>query len=472
MRSCYESYTTNFANSYLYATETIYCSKYLPFITAELSYARIKALASCPEVEAIGYDAEDEWDETLEPVDSPLSSTSIPPQYYTIADTIEDMGIDDIWADGAEGQSVNVGIIDVGIPNVGHTVFSGLTIYTQYAYSERPSAHASAMLEIISCMAPEATFYCTTHNSPGDRKTALEWLIENSVYVINISASFGGGATYYNQYEQGEYILDQYVSAYNVTIIKSSGNVGTTGVNPGGLSYNAIVVGDYNRYSDIINPISSYYSNNIYANKPDICAQGYFVSSFPNESTGNYYSPGTSNATAFTTGVVALLLTFRGHLREQPATVKAIVTAGVDIISTDHHYVPADFADYQQYGAGVLNPTRAYEITCDMSYLNNYCSITSDGNSHTVILTAGQTTRISLVFLRACRIYDESPIYDLSNLDLYVYDPSGNYVDSSITTNNNVEIVEFMSTTSGNYTIMVTNEYSDTITFYSISWTQ
>ena len=107
-----------------------------------------------------------------------------------------------------------------------------------------------------------------------------------------------------------------------------------------------------------------------------------------------------------------------------------------------------------------------------MTYLNNYCSITSDGNSHTATLTAGHTTRISLAFLRACRIYDESPIYDLSNLDLYVYDPSGNYVDSSITTNNNVEIVEFMPTTSGNYTIMVTNEYSDTITFYSISWTQ
>ena len=47
-RSCYEAYTANFASNYLNASEIVYCSKYLPVINAELSYARIKALASRP----------------------------------------------------------------------------------------------------------------------------------------------------------------------------------------------------------------------------------------------------------------------------------------------------------------------------------------------------------------------------------------------------------------------------------------
>ena len=57
-------------------------------------------------------------------------------------------------------------------------------------------------------------------------------------------------------------------------------------------------------------------------------------------------------------------------------------------------------------------------------------------------------------------------------MDLYIYDPLGKVVEYSITTNNNVEIVEFTPTINGNYTVKVTNEYSDTFTAFGISWIQ
>ena len=43
----------------------------------------------------------------------------------------------------------------------------------------------------------------------------------------------------------------------------------------------------------------------------------------------------------------------------------------------------------------------------------------------------------------------------LSNLDLYVYDPNGNLICSSILQHNNYEIVQFIPKITGNYTIVV-----------------
>lgn len=43
----------------------------------------------------------------------------------------------------------------------------------------------------------------------------------------------------------------------------------------------------------------------------------------------------------------------------------------------------------------------------------------------------------------------------LANLDLYIYDPNGNEVKHSNTTNNNCEIVQFVPTVAGTYTIKI-----------------
>ena len=62
---------------------------------------------------------------------------------------------------------------------------------------------------------------------------------------------------------------------------------------------------------------------------------------------------------------------------------------------------------------------------------------------------------------------------NLHNLDLQIYNPSGILIYSSTTTNNNVEIVDFIPPSSGVYKIRVrklTTQYIDTE--FSIAWSK
>ena len=88
---------------------------------------------------------------------------------------------------------------------------------------------------------------------------------------------------------------------------------------------------------------------------------------------------------------------------------------------------------------------------------------------YSVTLDANKVTRISLSFLKKITSTVE---YGISNLNLTIYDSLDNPVASSSTSRNNVEIVEFTPTQSGNYTICVENVSSSTSTIYGIAWIQ
>lgn len=96
--------------------------------------------------------------------------------------------------------------------------------------------------------------------------------------------------------------------------------------------------------------------------------------------------------------------------------------------------------------------------------------------TYTIECTANENVRVSLSFLNNLLSFgktNDSFEYSLPNLDLFVYDASGNLVGSSITTYNNLEIVDFTAATSGNYTIRI-NRVSATgeEIYYGIAWLQ
>lgn len=471
---CYQAYNNDFISEYLSVDEVVYCSRYIPVIHANLTYEKIKAIALRPSVELITYDAPSnvevpEETETAS-VAAPLTTNSVPNGYYTIEQTLDYMNIDYIWDWGDEGQGVNIGIMDAGMPDVNHPVFAGLDIHAHYTPSAQygPNNHHSAMLEIISSIAPEATFYCTSHapnyGSPYNVTQALDWLLGNSVHVINISATVKSDG--YNTYGDGARLLDYYVSEHHVTIVSGAGNDGAQGIISGGMAYNSIVVGDYNRYNDVIDPLSSY-SVALYPYKPDICAPGYLVRTFPNDKSGKYYTSGTSNATAVTTGVVALLMTGNVYLKEQPVTVKAVLMTSVSM-STPHHYQTTD-ANFRWYGAGVLDAKRAYDFIPNMTYTTGYMEPQSFIIPYTISLTSGTTTRISLAFLKKVT----ETMVTRPDINFVVRDPSGNQIAMCISPDCSIEIFEFVPTTSGTYTIMVSKGASTTIPIpFIIVWMQ
>ena len=111
------------------------------------------------------------------------------------------------WHDaGVKGQDVKIGVIDVGYEG-----FQGLMgtelpasvearCYTDVGEftsdladcdNADSSKHGAAVTEALFDIAPEATYYISNPISFGDLQTAVQWMIDNDVDVINESTTWG-----------------------------------------------------------------------------------------------------------------------------------------------------------------------------------------------------------------------------------------------------------------------------------------
>lgn len=472
MKDCYFAYTMDFASANLADHELIYRSAYIPAIIADLSCDRVMDISTAAEVSFIEY-----YDDT--PIEDPFVtsnvSRTIPENYYSIADNIEYINADgyyDTW--GTDGYGVNVGILDDGMPDLTENYFRNADITVHYPETGTVSEHATNVLKIAYRTACDANYFCTAYSDTGVSTTMVEeldWLISKNVDVINISLRIrqqqGGSYDSHNTYGAVAKVLDKYVALYDITIIKSSGNDGVTGVTSGGMAYNVITVGNFDRYNNCIASSSSYNnSSSLLAYKPDICAPGYVL--FDDLD----YGMGTSYAAPLTTGVVTLLMACRGSFRVNPARVKAVLMASVSLDS--YNYTPGS-SGYRRYGAGIIDAGRASDIAGTMDYSDGIMAANASYHAYDITLSAYSTARIALAFEKCIQNNIE---YSLANLNLQIYNSSGVLLYSSSTSNNNVEIIEFVPTYYDTYTIRIVNSSPATYssltcdTQYSISWIQ
>ena len=108
-------------------------------------------------------------------------------------------------AAGYTGQAVKVGIVDVGfmgwssLPLADTPSVAGVRCYTaggSYTETTNPSScqnasnHGTAVAETLHDVAPAATFYLADIVSPGDFHSAVSWMTQQGVRVINVSLSF------------------------------------------------------------------------------------------------------------------------------------------------------------------------------------------------------------------------------------------------------------------------------------------
>ncbi len=111
-------------------------------------------------------------------------------------------------------------------------------------------------------------------------------------------------------------------------------------------------------------------------------------------------------------------------------------------------------------GAGLLDSRWAWGIV----NANNYWSVQIANSSYpytktvSINASANSVTRVCIFWLKKNSVNHTSNSVSLttcSNLNLYVYGPSGNLVGSSATLLSNYEIVQFVPTVSGTYTIKI-----------------
>lgn len=460
LRLCYEPYTADFGTDFLTDEETVYCSTYLPIIIAELTPTRIEQMSNLDVVESIDYYCDDVVEEETELAsvvsEGELVSPAASVQHYEVESQIQYINAGTLRSSMTSSDYISVGVLDAGNPE-DDSAFADIYIELHHPTGTKEQ-HTTEVMKVFSAIAPYAEFYCATYTGAPASVEAnyiseIEWLIECGVAVINISLQVrqprSGDDVIEDPYNTpgiiAEY-LDRISYRYSVLIVKSAGNADATGVNSGGMAYNVLTVGSFNRWINSIADHSSYYSGTVYANKPDISAPGYFTFY---EGTNIRYGEGTSYAAPLVAGVATILMATNDYLMNAPDLIKAILMASTN---SNHQYTPDD-VEYKYYGAGVIDAENARVISTSSGYRSSVCATTVNGyNEYTISVSAGSVVRIAMAFQKIDTV---ERAFDLGNLDLTVHSSTGTQLDYSTSYNNNVEIVEFTAPNTGTYKVKV-----------------
>jgi len=313
---------------------------------------------------------------------------------HSIQSHVDSTGATKLHQSGYTGAGVKIGIIDTGVSD--HSIEFGSRIIArevfiteEYGYSEDISittdswghgTHVAGLAAgTTTGLAPEAEIYSAKiiHTSSvegaggggGEETTlgmleAIEYLVNNSVDVINISLG-----QYHNLVDGlREAIIDYTTLHHNIVFTVSAGNSGTPygdrgSINNPAPSLQCIAAAASNIQGDSLATFSSKGPRPDYSLKPDITAPGLSIYGPSNKNNEYVYKQGTSMASPIVAGAAALLIDFlkQENLSYTPGTIKSALLAG----AIDMGY------DVWRQGAGFLNVSASLNILNNTSKVNN-----------------------------------------------------------------------------------------------------
>lgn len=466
----------------------LFYSQYAPMISAELTRADIKKLASDRRVQSIEYSP----DVKLES----HGDVSVP--------TIGADYVRDTW--GYTGSGIKIGLLEVcGLPDRSSPYFDEDNIvYDPEVNQQEFNDHAEIVAAIMVAqpttingityegIVPDAKLYATYSDTLQIMRERWEWLLSQGVHVINFSG--GGGASAPYTYGSEEKWIDHVAFNHNVHFVQSAGNNNGYVVRPA-MAYNIITVGaidDKNTtsYADDVrcdwgpNNGSSYMEDDSLTNKPDLLAPGVAIDSAAS-SDGSW---GTSLSAPHVTAVVAQLCQRKPELKLLQDAMKAILTASISHSPIRYNTMNGVVDKYNKCGAGVVNARSACATVINSRYESgSFAANSGDGAQVVYTFNVTDTTkliRVSLSWLK-CSVFAEGESHDtedlttgtLANLNLYIHDSEGlvEYNGKDVVSNNrrgiNTEIVEFKATRTGTHRIYVRQTtQSNKRVYYGVAW--
>lgn len=484
--------------------EILYSCKYAPNIMLRLTKDEIYSIIESEDVlEVYPYAP------AQEPVEEAGFEAASPD-----ASTLSYENLSTVWQDvtgisylrdtcGKDGTGIKIGMLENSAPDFSNT--QGVNCFRHMIDEENPEnnkiinvfdlgykdSHSTYGASLIvgklgayKGVVPNAELYCAgTWSVSGYKdKEGIETLISEGVNVINCSHYFSDSTAVSSNNQYGDIAkwLDHVAVDHHVSLVISSGNLGSLGIPSGNMSLNAIVVGNldtkntldlsddtlrmvYDKDGKEVGGYCSSYSNNtMLPFKPDLIAPGQYTACPYSPSGGG----GTSSAAPVVTGAVAQLMQADPYLKTRPDLVKALLLCGTTHMaqqSSQNNDVPA--MD-RKLGSGMLNVYNSYTALSSSSYPKYYTGKYTYGENtqlHKTVLISKpcDTVRIALTWNKthsfnsiSTHLSPNLSMAPMTRLKLTVVTPDQKTYNS-ISMTGNVQLISLPSPKMGTYHIYV-----------------
>lgn len=392
-----------------------------------------------------------------------------------------------VWTRGITGSGVTIAILENGNvdPNnsflhhapISRTVSVGIVDHTTRVASDAASFH-----DTYRGVAYGATVLSAGHEAAqADFVTGLQWAFNQGARIVNISEGYEAD----NNVNWLDRAVDYWARNNFRAIIKSAGNTGGSITTPG-KAWNVITVGaaddnnnadwsDDRMWSDsaYVNPTSPHNDRE----KPEVVAVGANVTAVGVNNVPQTRS-GTSHAAPQVAGLAALLVDRNSSLSIWPEATRAIIMASATHNIEGPSIIVRGQGDLRD-GAGAVNADLADRVAQTRGSESGTCysscwwghSITNSGFpvgtdlERRFYADQGDLIRVAIAWWAHADTPGNNYSFDRldTDLDLRIKAPNGQWMSgaTSLSYDNNYEMVQFLAPQTGEYIIAVRKHRAD-----------
>lgn len=392
-----------------------------------------------------------------------------------------------VWGRGYDGNGITIAILDIGNVDSNNT-------YLNLSPTSRPGPnnpfwHATATASAAASfhntyrgIAYGATILSVGEDgTQADEIVALQWAFDQGARILNNSGGFEADADIH----WTDRAFDYWTRQRFRLVVKSSGNTGGYITSPG-KAWNLITVGGIEDGGDAIWSdqmwAGSAYTNPVSLNndreKPEVVAVGADVTVLGNNNAIYYDLDGTSMAAPQVAGLAALLVDRNSSLSIWPEATRAIIMASATHNIEGPSIIVRGQGDLRD-GAGAVNADLADRVAQIQGSESGTCysscwwghSITNSGFpvgtdlERRFYADQGDLIRVAIAWWAHADTPGNNYSFDRldTDLDLRIKAPNGQWVSgaTSLSYDNNYEMVQFLAPQTGEYTIAVRKHRAD-----------